>query len=96
MFGGCQQSYHLILQSSLPDKKLIAYRILLIRHKTGFILAEPVFDFIRARLELETVIQLKRLFRAKLGPSMAAAIMEDFDSQCKYASYEAYMADQAP
>ena len=80
----------------IPDKKLIAYRILLIRHKTGFILAEPVFDFIKTRLDLETATHLKKLFRAKLGPSMAAAIMEDFDAHCKYASYEAYMADRAP
>ena len=80
----------------IPDRKLIAYRILLIGHKTGFNLAEPVFDFIKTRLDLETATHLKKLFWAKLGPSMAAAIMEDFDAHCKYASYEAYMADQAP
>lgn len=79
----------------IPNRKLIAYRILLIRHKTGFHLAEPVFDFIRTRLELQTVTHLKRLFRAKLGQAMAAAIMEDFDALCQYRSYAAYMADQS-
>jgi hypothetical protein len=79
----------------IPGRKLIAYRILLIRHKTGFNLAEPVFDFINSRLDLETVTHLKRLFRAKLGQSLAAAIMEDVDALWQYRSYAAYMADQS-
>ena len=43
-------------------------------HKTGFRLAEPVFDFVRYHLELETLIQLKGLLHAKVGKARAAAI----------------------
>ena len=81
--------------SLIPDKPLIAYRILLIRHKTGFNLSGRVFQFIKMRLELATVNHLKKLFRAKVGKSMATAIMGDYNDLCKYPSYEAYLAGRA-
>jgi hypothetical protein len=78
----------------IPDKRLIAYRILLIRHKTGFNLSDAVFRFVKCRLELETITRLKRLFKAKLGKPMAKKIMDDYNAMCKYPSYGAYLADR--
>ena len=74
----------------IPDKVMIAYRILLMAHKTGFRLAEPVFDFVRQRLELEALIRLKGLLRAKVGKTGAVAIMAAYDDLCRYHAYEAY------
>ncbi|MBC2709560.1 MAG: hypothetical protein HGJ94_00665 [Desulfosarcina sp.] len=79
----------------IPDKRLMAYRILLMCYKTGFNLSDPVFQFVKNRLELETVIHLKRLFRAKVGKAMATTIMGDYNNLCKYPSYDAYLADRA-
>jgi hypothetical protein len=76
----------------IPDKRLIAYRILLISHKTGFNLSERVFQFIKMRLELAALTHIKKLFRAKVGKRMAIAIMGDYDDLCKYPSYDAYLA----
>ncbi len=81
--------------SLIPDKRLIAYRILLIGHKTGFNFSERVFQFIKMRLELATLTHIKKLFRAKMGQRMATAIMGDFDDLCKYPSYDAYLAGRA-
>jgi hypothetical protein len=78
----------------MPDKGLIAYRILRMSHRTGFSLALPVFNFVRKRLELETLTYLKGLLRAKLGKAAATAILADYDRLCRYASHEAYLADR--
>ena len=42
----------------VPCKRLIAYRILLMGYKTGFILSERVFQFVKIRLDLEPAIHL--------------------------------------
>ncbi|MBL0714016.1 MAG: hypothetical protein JJV98_09980 [Desulfosarcina sp.] len=76
----------------MPNKCLIAYRILLMGHRTGFALAVPVFEFVRTRLELETLTYLKGLLRAKVGKAAAAAVMADYNRLCRYSSYEAYLA----
>ena len=77
--------------SFIPDKRLIAYRILLISHKTGFILSQRVFQFIKMQLELASLTHIKNLFRAKVGKHVAAAIMGDYDVLCRYPSYDAYL-----
>jgi hypothetical protein len=80
----------------IPDKFLIAYRVLLFAHKTGFRLSPTVFQFVTKRLELETLSRLNRLFRAKRGKTAASAIMRGYDRLCEYASYAAYRADWSP
>lgn len=74
----------------IPDKRLMAYRILLMGHKTGFIFSEPVFQYVRNRLELETLTELKKLFTAKVGKTKAAIIMESYTQLCRFHSYEDY------
>ncbi len=76
----------------IPDKGLIAYRILLMAHKTGFALAPPVFAFLRQQIPLETLTQVKGLLRAKQGKAAAQAIMADYNRLCHCPSYAAYLA----
>jgi len=80
----------------IPDKILMAYRILLMHHKTGFRLDEPVFNFVRYRLELETVRGLKGLLRAKVGKAAAAAIMAGYDGLCRCRTYDEYRVADRP
>lgn len=75
----------------IPDKCLIAYRILLMAHKTGFRFSEEVFRFLTQRLDVETLIRLKRLFRAKQGKHESISIMRDYGRLCKQASYAVYL-----
>lgn len=78
----------------MPDKSLIAYRILLLSHRTGFALALPVFEFVKKRLDLETLTYLEGLLRAKLGKTAASAILADYNRICRYGSHAAYLADR--
>lgn len=78
----------------IPDKQLIAYRILLMAYKTGFNLSRPVFRYVRTQLDVATVIQLKGLFRAKVGKAMATAIMGEYNVLCRHPSYDAYLTDR--
>jgi len=61
-------------------------------HKTGFHLDAPVFDFVRYRLDVDTVRRMKGLLRAKAGKATAADIMAAYDDLCRHRSYEAYRA----
>jgi hypothetical protein len=76
----------------MPDKGLIAYRALLMAHKTGFQFAAPVFDFLRNRLEVSVLRQVKGYLQAKLGKAAGAAVMDAYDALCHHHSYQAYRA----
>lgn len=73
------------------SKLLLAYRILLIRFKTGFILAERVFDFLKYRLDLDTIRLLRGLLTGKLGKRMARAVLADYNRICHCADYPDYL-----
>jgi hypothetical protein len=75
----------------IPDRCLIAYRILLMAHKTGFRISEVVFQFLTQRLDVETLLRLKRLLQAKQGKREAISIMRELDRLCKHASYAVYL-----
>jgi hypothetical protein len=75
----------------IPDKCLIAYRILLMADKTGFRLSEAVFEFLTQRMDIETLVRLKRLLRVKQGKRQATSIMGDLDRLCKQVSYAGYL-----
>lgn len=77
----------------IPDKRLMAYRILLTAHKTGFSLSKPVFQFVRNRLELETLTYVKRLLRAKIGKIGEANVMETYECLCRFRSHDAYLSN---
>ncbi len=79
----------------IPDKALIAYRALLMAHKTGFHLGPPVFDFLRNRLEVGALRQIKGYLQAKLGKAAAAVVMGGYDALCRHHSYQAYRASWA-
>ncbi len=79
----------------IPGKCLIAYRILVIGHKTGFHFSRPVYRFLKDQLDLETLTQLKRVLRAKLGKTMAADVLADYDALCRMRSYDDYLLMQA-
>lgn len=75
-----------------PSRLLIAYRILLMRHKTDFFLAEPVFTFVKNQIDLDTLDDLKALLQSKVGKPQATAVMADYDRISAYRTYAAYRA----
>lgn len=74
-----------------PDKCLIAYRLLLMAHKTGFRFSKATFQFLTQRLDVDTFDPLKRLMREKQGKVLATAIMQRLDRLLKYATYSVYL-----
>jgi hypothetical protein len=77
------------------SKLLLAYRVLLIRFKTGFVLAERVFAFLKYRLDIDTIRPLRGLLAGKQGREAAAVIMADYNRICRYTDYREYLR-QAP
>ena len=73
-------------------KQLTAYRVLLIRHKTGFMLSEGVFAFLKHQLSVTELSDLTALFKNKVGKSKTRALMADYDYVCAYPNYPAYAA----
>jgi hypothetical protein len=71
-------------------KQLLAYRILLIRHKTGFMLSEAVFAYMKHQLSLPDLSEVKALFKNKIGKKKARELMADYDNLCSFGDYADY------
>ncbi len=67
------------------------YRALLLRHKTGFIFSEAVFHFLHSEVDVDTLIEARRLFRSRHGKVMAEAILDDYDRVSTSRSYDDYL-----
>jgi len=61
------------------NKLLLAYRVLLIRHKTGFFLSDHVYSFVKDQIDLDTLNRLKDLLDAKQGATVAKKILCDYN-----------------
>ena len=72
-------------------KQLTAYRVLLIRHKTGFRVSGAVFNFLKHQLLLSDLSDLKGLFKAKLGNQKARMLMDERDRICAFSNYGSYV-----
>jgi hypothetical protein len=77
----------------IPDRCLIAYRILLMAHKTGFRLSGAVFQFVTKQMGVEQLKRTKGILRAKQGKAVAAIIMQSYDRLCQLGSFTAYLSD---
>jgi len=73
------------------SRLLHAYRIMLVRHKTGFQLSETVFAFLRGQLDLDTVSSLGALIATKQGEQTAELILADYDRICRCRTYGDYL-----
>ena len=70
------------------DKGLLAYRLLLIRHKTGFYPSRDAFRFIRNAVDLDMMLWIKRTLESKVGKELCELILEDYDKICLCKNYE--------
>ncbi len=74
----------------IADKAMIAYRILLIRHKIKFTLSERMFAFLKYRLELDALIHLRGLLINRRGKVEGKEILKEFNSVITCRDYAAY------
>jgi hypothetical protein len=83
---------HIIGRNSslILDKVLLAYRCLLIRHKTGFILSEELYRFLKCNLTLDDLIKLRAMAVSKQDPAVAKALMNDYRKLCRQTNYSHY------
>jgi len=75
----------------IADKAMIAYRILLIRHKVDFTLSERMFAFLKNRLELDALIHLRGLLIYKRGKAEGKEILKEFNRVITCPDYAAYL-----
>ncbi len=72
------------------DIRLLAYRLLLIRHKIGFHPSRQAFRFLRNAIDLDASIWIKNTLEANRGKDYAKKVLEDYDRICSYSNYEDY------
>jgi hypothetical protein len=75
------------------DPLLSLYRILVIGHKTGFVLSRRLHAFARRTVDMEMLLRLRRVLAAKQGKEMAKAIMADYNQIAATADYAVYRAN---
>ena len=74
----------------LYTKQLLAYRILHIHHKTGLMLSEAIFLFLKNQIALSDLSDLKILYERKIGVKKARALMADYDYICSFSDFAEY------
>jgi hypothetical protein len=74
----------------LYNRTATAYRALLLRHKTGFMLSPGVFDFVKQAIDLETLIKVRQILAARHGSRTMRAIMDDYDRICAFEQFGDY------
>jgi hypothetical protein len=72
------------------DRGLLAYRLLLIRHKIGFFLSREGFRFLKTALDLDMILWIKNTLESKTGKKLCGSILADYDRICLYKNYEEY------
>ncbi len=72
------------------DMRLLAYRLLLIRHKIGFHPSRQAFGFLRNAIGLDASAWIKDTLEANHGKEYAKKVMEDYDTICSCKDYEDY------
>ena len=73
------------------SKLILAYRIILIRHKTDFLLSQRVFAYVKNRIDLDLLNDLKTLFIEKQGKKTAEVLIADYDHICWFRKYSDYI-----
>ncbi|MFO7688154.1 MAG: hypothetical protein R6V60_18910 [Desulfobacterales bacterium] len=76
-------------------KTATAYRTLLLRYKTGFMLSRGVFDFVKQAIDIETLLEVRRILTTRLGGHTMRAIMDDYDRICAFEYFEDYRRQAA-
>lgn len=69
------------------DRAMLAYRILVVRHKTDFSLSPEIFHYLNTAVDLETLKRTEAMLVSKLGKPAADAIMKDCDAICRCGSH---------
>jgi hypothetical protein len=63
----------------LYNRTATAYRVLLLRYKTGFMLSPGVFEFVKQAIDLETLTTVRQILAHRHGSRTMRAIMDDYD-----------------
>lgn len=79
----------------LYTRTSVAYRIMLLRHKTGFMLSPAVFRYVKEVVDLEMISEVQRILTARFGRMKMRTILADYDRICSYRDYDDYRRDAA-
>ena len=72
------------------NRKTLAYRALLLRFKTGFILSEAVFDFLKSNVDVEVLTFVKNLLSIRLSRDRVKAVVNDYARISGFRDYCSY------
>jgi hypothetical protein len=74
----------------LYNRTATAYRALLLRHKTGFMLSPGVFEFVKQAIDLETLTKVRQILANRYGSRTTRAIMDDYDRISAFEHFDDY------
>jgi hypothetical protein len=74
----------------LYNRTATAYRALLLRHKTGFMLSPGVFEFVKQAIDLETLTKVGQILANRHGRRTMRAIMDDYDRISAFEHFDDY------
>jgi len=73
------------------SRPLTAYRILLLRSKTGFMLSSTTFQFIKQQVDLDILMSLKKILASRYPREGRKAFLQEYDRICAFPDYHTYV-----
>lgn len=77
------------------SRPLTAYRILLLRQKTTFMLSSSVFQYIKQQIDIDTLLALQKILSARFDRHGRKSLWREYDRLCAFPDYDAYRANAA-
>lgn len=74
----------------LFSRPLTAYRILLLRLKTGFRLSSSVFRYIKQQVDVDALMALEKILASRYDRKHRKALLLEYDRLCAFPDYDAY------
>ena len=74
----------------LYNRTATAYRALLLRHKTGFMLSPGVFEFVKQAIDIETLTKVRQILANRYGSRTMRTIMDDYDHISAFEHFNDY------
>ena len=72
------------------NRETIAYRALWLRYKTGFILSDAAFEFLKTNIDVEVLKFVKNMLFARLSRDRAKAVLDDYVRISSFRDYGRY------
>ena len=62
----------------------------MLKYKTGFVLSEDVFNYVKMSIDVDTLIAVKQILDNRIGKRKRREVLADYDDICSFGNFDDY------